>query len=283
MIRRKYENESDQRQIRQFLQEVYLLNDRREFSWPVGRWDYWLWHINANLFHFDLSAAVFLWQDERGQIAGVLNPDNPGEACLQVHPDLETAELEVEMISTAETQYAVTQPGGSQKLTIWCPASYSLRQDILTRRGYTRLPEREYQRRRDRSLPALEAPLAAGYSLRALGGPEELPARSWVSWKAFHPTEPDSKYEGWEWYCNVQQAPLYRRDLDLVAVSPQGELAAFCTVWYDDVTQSAMFEPVGAHPDHRRRGLSKALLAEALYASAGFTEYDLSDPWTKEW
>ena len=33
----------------------------------------------------------------------------------------------------------------------------------------------------------------------------ELPARSWLSWKAFHPDEPDEKYQGWAWYRNVQR------------------------------------------------------------------------------
>jgi GNAT superfamily N-acetyltransferase len=104
----------------------------------------------------------------------------------------------------------------------------------------------------------------------------------------------------------LQRAPLYRRDLDLVVVAPGGELAAFCTLWYDDATRTAAFEPVGTHPDHQRRGLGRALMAEglrrvavlgatlttvgayseaahALYSSTGFTDYDLSGPWVKEW
>jgi mycothiol synthase len=71
------------------------------------------------------------------------------------------------------------------------------------------------------------------------------------------------------------------------------------------VTRSGAFEPVGTVPAHQRRGLGKvvmgeglrrlkrmgatmayvgsyALPAHALYASAGFTEYDLSEPWVKE-
>ena len=108
------------------------------------------------------------------------------------------------------------------------------------------------------------------------------------------------------WYRNVQRAPLYRRDLDLVAVAPDGELAAFGAVWFDDVTRTAAFEPVGTHPAHQRKGLGKALMAEGLrraarlgatlatvgsyseaagvlHVSAGFTEYDLSEPWVKVW
>jgi ribosomal protein S18 acetylase RimI-like enzyme len=135
-----------------------------------------------------------------------------------------------------------------------------------------------------------------------LGDEKELPARSLVSWRAFHPNEPDDHYEGWTWYLNVQRAPLYRRDLDLVAVAPGGEFASFCTVWFDDVNRMGVFEPVGTAPAHQRRGLGKAVMCEglrrlkhlgatlatvgsysneagALYASLGFTEYDLLERW----
>jgi ribosomal protein S18 acetylase RimI-like enzyme len=210
------------------------------------------------------------------------------------------------MISTAETQYATLKAGGSQRLMLWCPAHDTPRQDLLERRGYIRQAGPEYQRRRDMAQPIKDVPLPEGYMVRPLGDVDEHPARSWLSWKAFHAAEPDDRYEGWEWYANVQRAPLYRRDLDLVAVAPDGELAAFCTLWFDDVTRTAAFEPVGTHPAHQRRGLGKAVMTEglrriqqlgatlatvdsysaaagALYESLGFTDYDLSEPWIKEW
>ncbi len=303
---RKYQRDDDHWKIRQFLREVYLLNDRHEFSWPLYRWDYWRWHVNENVFQFNLEAALFLWETADGKLVAALHPDGPGEAFLQVHPAFRTPELEVEMMSVAETQFATTQPEGRQKLYLWAHASDPMRQDLLTRRGYTKGKHPEYQRRRDMSAPIPEVDIPAGYSIRALGDESEHPARSWLSWRAFHPDEPDDKYEGWTWYRNVQRATLYRRDLDLVAVAPDGQLAAFCTLWFDDVTRVAAFEPVGTNPDHQRKGLGKALMAEglrrvrdmgatlctvnsysegagALYASMGFTEYDLNEPWVKEW
>ncbi len=306
LIHRKFQSEDDYWAIRRFLREVFLLHDRHELCWPVYRWDYWRWHVNENIFRFDLSAAVFLWEAADGRMAAVVHPEGPGETFLQVHPAWRSAELEVAMMSVAETQYAVTQADGCQRLVIWAHQGDALRQNLLQRRGYVKGEHSEFQRRRclDTAIPEFQPP--AGYTLRALGDENELPARSWLSWKAFHPDEPDERYEGWEWYRNVQRAPLYRRDLDLVAVAPDGELAAFCTLWFDDVTRTAAFEPVGTHPAHQQRGLGKALMAEglrrvrhlgatlcavgsysvaagALYASLGFTEYDLSEPWMKVW
>jgi mycothiol synthase len=302
LTQRKYRCDDDYWAIRQFLREVFLLNGRREFSWPLYRWDYWRWHVNANIFRFSLEAAVFLWEADGGRLAAVLHPDGPGEAYLKVHPAFRSAELEVAMLSVAETQFATTQADGSQRLVFWAHEGDALRRDLLERRGYVRQGVPEYQRRRPMDQPIPDIQPAEGYTVCTLGDESELPARSWVSWRAFHPDEPDDKYQGWEWYRNVQRAPLYCRDLDLVAVAPDGELAAFCTVWFDDVTRTAAFEPVGTHPAHRRKGLGRTLLAEglrrvqrlgatvatvgsyshaagALYASMGFTEYDLSEPW----
>jgi len=306
LISRKYQNQTDDEKIRQFLREVFLLNNRREVGWQVYRWDYWRWHINANIYRFNLSAAVFLWETSDGRLAAVLHPGGAGEAFLQVHPAFHTPELEIEMMVAAETQFATMLAGGNQRLTIWAHESDSLRKNLLARRGYTRSGNPEYQWRREMSLPIPDIPVPSGYILRAMGGENDYPARSWFSWKAAHPREPDVKDPGWDGYANIQRAPLYRSDLDRVAVAPNGEFAAFCTLWYDELTRTAAFEPVGIHPDHRQKGLEEALIVEDLcrarhlgatlctasstsetdeawYIALGFTRYDLNEPWLKEW
>jgi mycothiol synthase len=57
---------------------------------------------------------------------------------------------------------------------------------------------------------------------------------------------------------------LYRRDLDLVAIAPEGAIASFCTIWFDDVTRSACFKQVATVPAYQRRGLGKAVMTEGL-------------------
>ena len=151
------------------------------------------------------------------------------------------------------------------------------------------------------------AQIAPGYTIRALGDGLELLERCWASGLGFHDGDLQVGYDNRtdvSWYRNIQNAPLYRRDLDLVAVTSEGETAAFCTVWFDDSTRSGVFEPVATVPAHQRRGLGKALMSEglrrlvqkgatkafvssysvpagALYASAGFSAYELNEPWMK--
>ncbi len=305
-VLRMYQNEDDYWRIREFLRKVSLLNDRHDYSWSLLRWDYWVWHVNMNIFHFDLCEAVHLWEGD-GQIVAMLNPDARGEAFFQFHPAAHSAELLSEMLEAAEAKFPEPNENGKKQLIVWVNAADVTFKDLLTGRGYARSKySAEHMRSRFFTDPIPDPVPPSGYTVRALGDESELPARSWLSWKAFHPDEPDEKYEGWQWYRNVQRVPLYRRDLDIVAVAPDGELAAFCTVWFDDVTRTAVFEPVGTHPNHQKRGLGKAVMSEglrraqklgatlatvssygkgahALYESMGFTEFDLLEPWIREW
>ena len=59
-------------------------------------------------------------------------------------------------------------------------------------------------------------------------------------------------------------ASFYHEDLDIVAVGPDGKFAAFCTARIDPLSKIAELEPVGTHPDHRKRGLARAVICESL-------------------
>lgn len=91
-----------------------------------------------------------------------------------------------------------------------------------------------------------------------------------------------------------------------MAVADDGSIASFCTIWFDDVTRTAYFEPVATAPAHQRRGLGKAVMiaglhrlkqmgckvafvggyseaANSLYFSVMGPEHDISEPWEKEY
>ena len=60
------------------------------------------------------------------------------------------------------------------------------------------------------------------------------------------------------------QCPSFRQHLDLVAVAPDGDFAAYVGIPFDHVNRRGIFEPVCTHPNHRQKGLAKALMQEAL-------------------
>jgi ribosomal protein S18 acetylase RimI-like enzyme len=67
-----------------------------------------------------------------------------------------------------------------------------------------------------------------------------------------------------ESYRRVMQAWPYRPELDNVVVAPDGSFAAFCLCWLDEENGVGELEPVGTHPDHRRKGLAEAVCRAGL-------------------
>ncbi|MER6262844.1 GNAT family N-acetyltransferase [Streptomyces sp900105245] len=67
-----------------------------------------------------------------------------------------------------------------------------------------------------------------------------------------------------EGYEGVRRTPPYRGDLHVLVEAPDGTMAASTIMWLDVVNRTAQFEPVGTHPDHRRRGLGTAMLLHGM-------------------
>lgn len=306
---RPYQTEDDFWRMREFLRQVFMLNDRHEWSWSVARLDYARWHCCLNCANVTLNEVAYLWEAD-GQLVAFIMPDGGrGEAHLCVHPHLRTAALEEEMLDAAEEHLYEPREGGARRLCVWVPDGDTLRQDLLVRRGYQKGKWPEHQWRRSLDTPIADVPVSPGYAIRALGDGLELLERCYASGLGFH--EGDIKIavdnrNDVTWYRNIQTAPLYRRDLDLVAVAPDGAIASFATIWFDDVTRSAYLEPVATVPAHQRRGLGKAVLTEGLrrlqrmgatlalvsgyspeanglYCALMGPEHDLNEPWVREW
>ena len=307
---RPYGNEEDYWRMRQFLREIMLLNHLHQYSWHVARLDYWWWFANPDIEKFDLTQAVFLWETETGEIAAILNPEGKGQAYLQVHPKYHTPELEEEMIVTAETHLQHPNREGKKRVLVLADSKNSSRHEILKRRGYQKVERPETSETIhifSLANEIQEVITPAGYTIRALGHGLELLERCYASGLGFHDDDINSARENRDdpsWYHHIQSAPLYRRDLDIVAIANDGSIASFCTVWFDDVTRTAYFEPVATVPKHQRHGLGKAVLTEGLrrlkrmgakiatvggysdaanglYFSVFGKEFDQTQPWEK--
>ena len=265
---RTYQNEDDYWRIRAFIRETYFLNNQKTHNWHVAQLDYWRWHVLLNCREItSLEGLIYLWETDDQQLAAVLIIESPGQVCLQLHPGYCSNEFESEIIHLAEEKFKVEDENGQESVCIWANLDDSIRCDLLNNHGFEPGKWIESQWRRDLDSPISPVQVPDGYKIRALGDYDEIPARSWASWRGFHPDSPDEEYLGWEWYLNIQLCPLYRRDLDIVAVTSEGDIASFCTIWFDDVTRSAYIEPVATVPEHLRKGLARATITEGLIRS----------------
>ncbi|MCK7461755.1 MAG: hypothetical protein MZU84_06695 [Sphingobacterium sp.] len=251
---RNYQDKEDYWQIREFLRQIMIVNGRRELSWHVARWDYWIWFANPDIEKIQLEENVFIWQAENGQIAAVLNPERHGHAFPQIHPTFDTPELKEEIVKAAEERLTTKGEDGRHKVSFWLDSQEQALQEILIRRGFHRVEEagnQEVQHRRSLDEPLPEVPQVPGYTIRPMEGGLELLERCYASGLGFHEddihTARDNRDHP-EWYHHIQSAPLYRRDLDIVAVASDGSVASFATAWFDDVSRTAYIEPVATVP-----------------------------------
>jgi GNAT superfamily N-acetyltransferase len=307
---RFYKNKEDYWHIREFLRQVMLANEQRERSWHVARWDYWIWFANPDIEKITLEENVFIWETESGHITAVLNPEQRGQVFPQIHGDFCTSELKKEMITVAEEHLTTADKGGHRKLCYWIDSKDKSYKEILTRRGFHQVdsPEsQEVQHRRSLDEPLAAVSLISGYTIRSQADGLELLERCYASGLGFHNDDIHVARDNRDhptWYHHIQSAPLYRRDLDIVAVASDGSIASFCTIWFDDMTRTAYIEPVATVPAHQQKGLGKAVIVEglhrlkrmgckvafvggysqaanALYFSVMGLDHDISEPWEK--
>ncbi|WP_313893934.1 GNAT family N-acetyltransferase [Psychrobacillus sp.] len=69
-----------------------------------------------------------------------------------------------------------------------------------------------------------------------------------------------------ESYRNVMNTYPYDSSLDWVIESPNGEFAAFCLIWFDEINKVGLLEPVGTDPRFWRMGLGSSVCKLALNA-----------------
>jgi mycothiol synthase len=307
---RPFAHEDDYWRLRELLRDVLVLEGRRERSWHVARLDYWWWFANPDLEHLVPERHVFLWETSDGELLAAVNPEGPGEAHLQVHPSVRSRRLEEEMIEVAEAHLATDGRDGPRRVRVFADSLDVERHAVLARRGFQRIDRpgvAEWQHRRAMSGPLPAVPAIAGYAIRPMRDGLELLERCYASGLAFHDDDiavARDNRDHPDWYHHIQSAPTYRRDLDILAVADDGSVAAFCTAWFDDTSRTAYLEPVATVAAHRRRGLARAVILEALhrlrrmgclvtfvggysdeanalYGSVVGPEHDISEPWEK--
>lgn len=248
-------------------EDIFAVQQLASRLWPHG------WHpggLGWALARGQLGHEVALFGDGAGALAGWAARDQhaPGELLAQVdpaHPEAAGAAV-AWLLECAE----------GDDLAIEVPAGADVLRAALAHTGFTPRPGMPvYAMRRSAGAPAAASALARGYAVRAVGADEraarvDVHRAAWrpasLPWHPDHqvPVDPDatSSFTAAD-YDAVRDTWLYDRDLDLVAVAPDGSLAACCIAWFDPATGVAEIEPLGVAPEHRRQGLAVALCHDA--------------------
>ena len=227
--------------------------------------------FRAGAAGFDAALRVALWEepgggDSGGRVVGLTWFDDPDEVVLSIHPDVlptgDAGTLLDRMLAWGEERRAIYAERGepSDALLVSCLREDTRLERLLAERGLSTDGEVVYQSNRRSLLDELpERPVADGYRLVDLTDEALIAERVAIHREVWNPsvvTEPG--------YREMRGHPLYDPELDLMAVTEEGEAASYALCWLDEPTRTAIFEPVGTRESHRQRGLSAAVLAEGM-------------------
>jgi ribosomal protein S18 acetylase RimI-like enzyme len=260
---RPYGNPDD----RQRLQDL-LVSTRASIGpgcWHVGDL---VWRLFLHAFRHDLRQTLRLWTGQDGCLSGfaIVTPPRSREGRgtlyfdLQIDPRERGQGLEEQMLD-----WIGAWPGTPPDMAVSLVTDTGVYEDdagqiaVLERRGFARTGNDATLLLRSLGPPLPDPALPEGFAVRPVAGGRECRERAAAHRDAF-----DSSRVTDDGYAQLMQTPGYRRDLDLVAVAPDGTFAAFCLGWLDPANRVGEFEPVGTRQAYRRRGLVHAVLLEGL-------------------
>lgn len=307
MRSRAYSN-NDYNKVREFLNEVYLLNGNQH-SWLMARWEYAEYYVSplyAAMGSENWISTMRLWFTEDYKLVGIIHSENPNsEVFIQIHPDYR--DLEPEMLDWAEENIGFETEEGKQ-IMLHCHEGDKYREDLLNSRGYKSTDNLEYLNWQ--SLDCEIKPISLGSDYEILSSADEYDLESKIKCIASAFGNKDSNTivvdsEDLDIFGSVTKAPMYRKDLELYTRHSSGTMSSYALVWYNPITKTGMYEPVATNKAHQKKGLGKAVLIEGLrrlkelgatkayvgsaddnrkafYSSAGFTEYDIYRKWVKK-
>lgn len=222
----------------------------------------------------DTEIPACLWTDSGGQIVAFAFMDGPN-LTFEIAPEI-GADPGAAIIAWAVDQAGKRYPAPDQPPVVEasCPDGDGWRLALLEQHGFVRQPECSLHYARSLAEPVPPPVLPDGFTIRPLAGEHEAAA-----WVALHRAAWDTENMTLDYRLSMMRVPGYDPALDLVAVAPDGRLAAYC-VCYISAEENALSgrqdgyaDPIATHPAFQRQGLARALVLHGLrlLAARGMT------------
>lgn len=154
---------------------------------------------------------------------------------------------------------------GQMTLDTACRANDARRMKLLEQHGFERQTEQTLHMTRSLSEPIQQPRFPDGFIVRSVQGEQDLEAYVQMHREAF-----GTEHMTVEHRLAIMHNPDYLRELDIVAVAPDGRFAAFC---YSTINHEANVRNgqrvaevgiIGTRPAFRHLGLGKVMLLAAL-------------------
>lgn len=262
IVSRPYKDQDDYIQMQELLMQARQLTSDWRYA-HVGELAFNFFMI---AIHLNLQDHIRLWHDDRKLVGFAIIGEDP-LFDWQILPGYEWIGIEEEALAWAEARIVDLR---EDDVNTWGGELVSgSRQDNPERIGF--LERHGFTYRGDFSevnmILSLADPLPVpqvpdGFTIRAFLGSAELAERAliqhdvWQPWSVGDVSEADYEF--------MTKMPGYDRSLDIVTVSPTGEIAAYVNGWIDPVNKIGDLGPVGAREPYRRRGLTRAAQLECL-------------------
>lgn len=210
-----------------------------------------------------------LWFSDDDEIVGFALVDQYNNLKFEIGQQVAGPSIESEMVAWGVEcirRAAMQENSETWTLDASCRDDDSEQIALLQRNGFVRqeVCSLHMIRSLDEPIPAPRVP--KGFTIRHVTGEQEV--QSLVS---LHRAAFGSENMTVEERLAMMRALEYEADLDLVAVAPNGQLAAYCmcSISQEENRRSGRNEgytdPVATHPDFQRRGLARALLLTGLH------------------
>lgn len=215
------------------------------------------------------ESSIGVWENEKAEIVGVVCPDeyvpwHPcfGEAALQRCPEYE--HLLPEMLEYAEKTFvgkgARNTLNTSRNTTrIYAGEHDKVLQDAARARGFVReeKPCLYYMEFDLGDIP--DSTLPQGYRFVTMAENNDIEKRREVLGLSFRHPDPADWATAYS-YKELQKAPDYRKERDIVIERPDGKWVACTIAWFDSCNKIGTLEPVGAV----QLGMGREVVLEGL-------------------
>ena len=226
--------------------------DRRHINWNWARFE---WMYGHSEFDYDARESIGLWKDGGRVVGAAIYDMYFGEAFTGALPEYREQYPEI-------LRYAATELKDGEGLGIALCEDSTIEIKAAISEGFGPDERKETVMRLELD-DIFRTELPEGFSIAEPDPAGDLAALQWLLWQGF-----DHGTDYAEYLREKQQEPRPRKHYDphlgLAAVSPSGEYAAFCCLWYHPDTDYAYVEPVCTVPKYRGRGIAGALLYESL-------------------